>query len=255
MDDLAEIRNEEIHLRDAGLLQSATVLAACSMAGRSLSARPVAPVSLASPPVVPSIARGESVGIHYDHCGRDRHMEAFCYRKEKGQKAQAYRSSQGTGGTGSVGSERSFTSSDTQETLMLLHCLAASTSSWAVGSVTQPSAPTGSTTASQSSALGPPSSPSPSTDFGASFHMTPHFAHLFALHPSCHHCTIHTVDGFPLSVVGQGMFYSDSFHVPDVSLVPDLTMQLMFAGQITDHDYHVILDPNFAIFRIVTWVI
>jgi hypothetical protein len=47
---------------------------------------------------------------------------------------------------------------------MLLRHLAASTSSGATGSVTQPSAPTDSTTASQSSTLGPPSAPSPGTD-------------------------------------------------------------------------------------------
>jgi hypothetical protein len=46
---------------------------------------------------------------------------------------------------------------------MLLHRLAASTSSRAVGSVTQPSTLTGSATASQSSTLGPPSAPSPDT--------------------------------------------------------------------------------------------
>jgi hypothetical protein len=117
--------------------------------------------------------------------------------------------------------------------------------------VTQPSAPTDSATASQSSALGPPSAPSPGTDpwyldSGASFHMTPHSTHLSALHPSYRHCTVHTADGSPLSVAGQGTLCSDSFHVPGVSLIPDLTMQLMSAGQITDHDCHVILDPDFC---------
>jgi hypothetical protein len=43
---------------------------------------------------------------------------------------------------------------------MLLHRLATSTSVEAVGSVTQSSTLTGSTTASQSSTLGPPSAPS-----------------------------------------------------------------------------------------------
>jgi hypothetical protein len=90
MDALAEVRNEEIHLRDANLLQSATVLAALSSAGRSLSARPAAPVSLTSPPVVPPTAHGESVGLH---CGRDGHVESFCYRKKKAQKSQACRCS------------------------------------------------------------------------------------------------------------------------------------------------------------------
>jgi hypothetical protein len=43
----------------------------------------------------------------------------------------------------------------------------------------------------------------------------------------------------PLSIAGQGTLSSDCFHVSDVSLIPDLTMQLMSAEQITDHNYHV----------------
>jgi hypothetical protein len=69
MDALTEVHNEEIHLRDAGFLQSGTVL--------------VAPVPLASPPVVPPTALGESVGFHYDQCDHDGHVEAFCYMKKK----------------------------------------------------------------------------------------------------------------------------------------------------------------------------
>jgi hypothetical protein len=69
---------------------------------------------------------------------------------------------------------------------MLLHRLAASTSTGVVGTVTQSSALIGSATASQSSTLGPPTAPSPGTyswylDFDASFHMTPHSAHLSSL--------------------------------------------------------------------------
>jgi hypothetical protein len=48
----------------------------------------------------------------------------------------------------------------------------------------------------------------------------------------------------PLSVAGQDTLSSDFFHVHDVSLVPDLTMQLMSAGQIADHDCRVILNPD-----------
>jgi hypothetical protein len=108
----------------------------------------------------------------------------------------------------------------------------------------------GSATASQSFALGPPSISSLGTDpwyldSDAYFHMTPHSTHLSALRPY-HHCTVHTTDGSPLSVAGQGTLCSDSFHVLSVSLVPDLTMQLMSARQITDHDCRVILDPNFC---------
>jgi hypothetical protein len=76
--------------------------------------------------------------------------------------------------------------------------------------------------------------------------MTHHSAHLSSMRPSYRHLTVQTVDGSPLSVVERGTLCSDSFYVPDVSLVPDLTMQLMFAGQITNHDCRVILDPNFC---------
>jgi hypothetical protein len=132
---------------------------------------------------------------------------------------------------------------------MLLRRLAASPSTGAVDTVTQSSALIGSATVSQSSTLGPPTAPSPGTyswylDSGASFHMTHHSAHLSSLQPSYRHCIVHTADGSPLSVAGQGTLSSDSFHVPDVSLVPDLTMQLMSVGQITDHDCRVILDPD-----------
>jgi hypothetical protein len=36
-----------------------------------------------------------------------------------------------------------------------------------------------------------------------------------------------------------GYLLPDSFHLPYVSFVPDLTMQLMSNGQITNHDCHV----------------
>jgi hypothetical protein len=75
--------------------------------------------------------------------------------------------------------------------------------------------------------------------------MTHHSTNLSALRPSYRHCTVHTADGFPLFVAGQGTLCSDSFHAPNVSLVSDLTMQLMSVEQITDHDCCVILDPDF----------
>jgi predicted phosphoribosyltransferase len=59
MDALIEVRIEEICLRDAGILQSATVLVACSSVGHSSSSRLAVPVPLVSPPVVPPAARGE----------------------------------------------------------------------------------------------------------------------------------------------------------------------------------------------------
>jgi hypothetical protein len=182
MDALAEVHNEETHLQDAGLLRVSSVLAT-----HSSNAHPAAPVPPVSPPVAPSAARGASTGLHCDHCGRDGHVDAFCYRKKKAQKAQAHRSSHGTSGSSSGGSDKSPASSETQELLMLLHRLAASTSPGVVGSVTQPFALISSATASQSSYLGPPSTPSPGNypwylDSGASFHMTPYSTHLSSLH-------------------------------------------------------------------------
>jgi hypothetical protein len=81
MDAFAEVCNEETCLRDAGLLQSSSVLAALS-----LVAHPTAPASLTSPPIALPTARDESVGLHCDHCDRDGHVEVFCCRKRKAQK-------------------------------------------------------------------------------------------------------------------------------------------------------------------------
>jgi hypothetical protein len=200
MDALTEICNEETHLQDAGLLQVSSVLVA-----RSLVACPTAPVAPVYPSIALSAAHGASIDLHCDHCGRDGLVKAFCYRKKKAQKAQTHRFSQSTGGSGSGGSEKSSAGLETREFLMLLHRLAASTLLRAIGSVTQSSVVTGSATASPSSTLGPPSVPSSGTfpwylDSGASFHMTPHSAHLSSMRPSCRHLTVQTIDGSPLSV-------------------------------------------------------
>jgi hypothetical protein len=97
---------------------------------------------------------------------------------------------------------------------------------------------------SQSSTLGASLAHSPGTcprylDSDASFHMIPHSTHLSSMRLFYRHQTVQTVDG-------QGTLCSYSFYVLDVSLVPDLTMQLIFARQITDHDCRVILDPDFC---------
>jgi hypothetical protein len=207
MDALTEVRNEEVRLRDASLLQFATVLVAHSSASHSSSAHPTASVPLVSHPVVPPAAHGESSGLHCAHRGHDGHVKVFCYRKKKAQKAQAHRSSQGTGGTGSGGSERISASSETQEILMLLCHLVVSTLIGAVGTVTQSSALIGSATASQSSTLGPLTAPSPGTyswylNSSASFHMTPYSVLLSSLRPFSRHYIVHTADGSPLSVAG-----------------------------------------------------
>jgi hypothetical protein len=60
--------------------------------------------------------------------------------------------------------------------------------------------------------------------------MTPHYVHLSSMRPSYRHLTVQTADGSPLSGAGQGNLCSDPFYVCDVSLIPDLTMQLMSTG-------------------------
>jgi hypothetical protein len=82
MDALVEVCNGETHLQDAGLLRSSSVLAA-----HSSIARLMAPAPLVSTLVALPAARGESGGLHCDHCGWDGHVEAFCYMKKKAQKA------------------------------------------------------------------------------------------------------------------------------------------------------------------------
>jgi hypothetical protein len=64
IDTLAEVRNEESHLQDVGLLRVSFILVA-----RSSVARPAAPVPPASSPVAPYVARGESTDLYCDHCG------------------------------------------------------------------------------------------------------------------------------------------------------------------------------------------
>jgi hypothetical protein len=87
MDALAKVRNEEVCLRDVGLLQSAIVLAAHSSTSRSSSAHPTTSLPLASPPVIPPAARGESGGLHCDHCGRDGHVKGVLLQEEENSES------------------------------------------------------------------------------------------------------------------------------------------------------------------------
>ena len=81
-------------------------------------------------------------------------------------------------------------------------------------------------------------------DSGASFHKTPDSTQLSSLSSLDHPLIVQTADGTSLSVTGRGVLSTSSFHVPTVSHVPNLTMQLMFAGQITDHGCRIILESD-----------
>lgn len=191
--DALDVHNEETRLHTTGLLSSlVSVLTAWSS---SSTCAPQLPL--------PSLApfyfytwRGS--GLHCNHCGQDGHVESFCYRK-KNQRV-AYRSSKTsnptTGGPATL------------EMLMLLHRLAPSAPPGVAGSVAQSLALTG----GHAWIL----------DSGVSFHMTPYSTHLSSMRAPSHSLIIDTTDGSPLPVAGQGTLLSTTFHVPDVSYVPDL---------------------------------
>ncbi|KAJ1270679.1 hypothetical protein BS78_06G070300 [Paspalum vaginatum] len=94
MEALADVCNET-RLRTTGLLPSASALAA-----RSSPSRPsVPPLSLPSsaPASYPSTrggGGGSGGGLHCVYCGKDGHVEAFCYRKKKAQRSQTRQASQ-----------------------------------------------------------------------------------------------------------------------------------------------------------------
>jgi hypothetical protein len=130
MKALATVRNKELCLYNAGLLQSASsssILAAHSSSFAALTPPHVAPLSAA-----PSSEGGGGGHLHCDYCGKKTHVEAYCYKKKKAQSRRggSGRPSQGigvAGGSDTGGSQRSSAGSETQEMLMLLHHLAAST--------------------------------------------------------------------------------------------------------------------------------
>ncbi|WVZ52011.1 hypothetical protein U9M48_003107 [Paspalum notatum var. saurae] len=94
MEALGDVRNEETRLRTAGLLPSVTALAA-----RSSPSRPAVPPSLPSSASVPPSTCGGVGGLHCDYCGKDGHVEAFCYRKKKARRSQTRLTSQTSGST------------------------------------------------------------------------------------------------------------------------------------------------------------
>ncbi|WVZ61780.1 hypothetical protein U9M48_011597 [Paspalum notatum var. saurae] len=155
IDALAAVRNEEIRLRSAGLLPSVSALAA-----RSAPSRPAVPSLPSSPvPVPSSSARGGGGRLHCDYCGKDGHVEAFCYRKKKAQlRSQTSPGSQSSVSASAGASQRSSTDTVTQEMLMLLRRLAAPSPSGTASVATLPAGSPGSAAASQSFAQGPPGS-------------------------------------------------------------------------------------------------
>ena len=194
MEALADVCNEETWLRTAGLLPSMTAFAA-----HSSPSRPSVPLSLPLSASVPLSTRGGGGGLHCDYCGKDGHVEAFCYRKKKAQcsqtrpVSQTSPASQPSASSGAGVSQKSSTDPVTQEMLMLLRRLAASSPSGTASIATLPAGSPGSAAASQSSTQGSPGTNTWILDSGASFHMTPHriffFFYTFSISFSyCSYC-------------------------------------------------------------------
>ncbi|CAD6238308.1 unnamed protein product [Miscanthus lutarioriparius] len=237
MEALAAVRNEETRLHSASLLQSTSSSVLAARSG-----------ILGSPPKVPASAASggsgtrNSGGLHCKHCGRDGHDEDHCYKKKRQAQSQSRR-----GGRSSHAQSQHPDAQ--QEILMLLRRLAVPPPTGASGSVTTRAAgsvtpaPVLSAATSQSFIERPPSTSGILPwilDSGASFHMTPDSTSLSSICSPSIPLTVQTVDGSSLSVVGLGTLSSSSFHVPNVSYVPDLTMQIISAGQLTDHGCRVI---------------
>jgi hypothetical protein len=55
---------------------------------------------------------------------------------------------------------------------------------------------------------------------------------------------VQTADSTSLPVAARGTLSTSFFHVPTVFHVPQLTMQLMFAGQIINHGCRIILEVD-----------
>ena len=115
MEALAVVRNEELHLCSAGLLQSPS--------SSVLAARSSSSIAVAPPPKAPLLAASSSEGggggrLHCDYCGKKTHVEAFCFKKKKDQSRRggSGRASQGTGSAGGSNTGGSQWSSAGSET-------------------------------------------------------------------------------------------------------------------------------------------
>ncbi|BAH91807.1 Os02g0616666 [Oryza sativa Japonica Group] len=235
LETLPELRAEETRCREAGIgiaQQSTSVLVAQGLPSQvHVSAQPVV---VPSPLPVAAGAPSTPSGIVCGYCSKTGHTASMCYKKKRDQ---SHRTSQGSRQGSSQSSSQQITSTE-QELVRLLRRLMTTASTSTHGS------------AAQASSL-PPPPPSSSgilsswfLDSGASFHMTPDSTHLSSMSPPDTPLTVQTANGTSLPVVDRGTLSTSSFRVPTVSHVPKLTMQLMSAGQITDHGCRIILEAD-----------
>jgi hypothetical protein len=81
-------------------------------------------------------------------------------------------------------------------------------------------------------------------DSGASFHITPDKSQLVLCHPLPNNRHVQTVDGSTCIVTHHGNLATFDFTVSNVSFVPQLSMNLMSVGQLTDMNCFVGFDDT-----------
>jgi len=81
-------------------------------------------------------------------------------------------------------------------------------------------------------------------DSGASFHVTSDKSKLVACKPITDGTSIHTADGTSCHITHQGSLHSPHFYIPDISCVPQLSMNLLSVGQIADMNCFVGFDES-----------
>jgi len=81
-------------------------------------------------------------------------------------------------------------------------------------------------------------------DSGASFHVTSDHSQLVDCRTVHDGTSVQTADGTPCSITHQGSLSNSHFFVPHVSLVPQLSMNLLSVGQITDQNCFIGFDDS-----------
>ena len=74
--------------------------------------------------------------------------------------------------------------------------------------------------------------------------MTPDSSTLSFITPLDSPVSVHTADGTPCSITNQGILSTSRFSVPDVSFVPQLSMNLLSVGQLTDMNCFIGFDDS-----------
>ncbi len=122
------------------------------------------------------------------------------------------------------------------------YCVPARRSSTAAVTESDSSAKCASVSAASQSTSG--NTPTWYLDSGASFHVTSDCSQLVSCQPVKEGASVQTADGTFCSVTHHGSLSSSKFSVPKISLVPQMSMNLMSVGQLADMNYFIVFDAT-----------